>query len=132
MTRILDSYVAAQGLGFVFHPRAVVRFEGSEVEPDLMVRPGTGPSGGWEKAPPPSLVVEVASPVTRRRDREQKRALYLDAGVGEYWIVDPDTRTLTVVRPDAPDAVVRDVVRWHPAGASEPLHVRLADVFSAA
>ncbi len=30
LTRLLDPYVAAHGLGFVYRPRAVLRFEGSE------------------------------------------------------------------------------------------------------
>ena len=38
LSRILDPYVAEQGLGYAYHPRSVMQFEGSEVEPDLMVR----------------------------------------------------------------------------------------------
>src|SRR5437879_10945231 len=35
---LLIPYVAANALGMVYSPRSVVRFDGSEVEPDLMVR----------------------------------------------------------------------------------------------
>src|SRR2546430_9950820 len=50
LTRLLDPYVAAHGLGFIYHPRAVLRFEGSEVEPDLMVRqPQADPEAPWER-----------------------------------------------------------------------------------
>src|SRR4051794_26209806 len=39
LARILDPYVAAQGLGLVFRPKAVFRIgKDVEVEPDLMVR----------------------------------------------------------------------------------------------
>ena len=38
LARILEPYVDARKLGQVYRPRAVIRFEDSEVEPDLMVR----------------------------------------------------------------------------------------------
>lgn len=37
----------------------------------------------------PSLVVEIISPQTRRRDHAKKIKVYMDGGVSEYWIVDP-------------------------------------------
>ena len=129
LTRILDQYVAANDLGFVFHPRAALRFEGSEAEPDLMVRRKESPDQDWETMPPPSLLVEVLSASTRRRDRKEKRDFYLDAGVAEYWIVDPETNTITAIRRSEPDALHRDTVRWWPKGAAEPLDVVLTELF---
>ena len=70
-------FVAANERGDVYHPRSVIRFRGSEVEPDLMVRrPHPEPEAAWEALPVPLLVVEVISPGTRRRDQEQKKAFY--------------------------------------------------------
>ena len=43
----------------------------------------------------PDMVVEVLSPSTARRDRLDKLLEYQKAGVREYWIVDPETRTLS-------------------------------------
>jgi Uma2 family endonuclease len=45
---------------------------------------------------PPDLVVEVISPSTRRTDRVDKFQEYARAGVDEYWIVDPEARTIEV------------------------------------
>jgi len=38
---ILARFVRAERLGNIYRPRAVIRAGGSEVEPDLMVRPAT-------------------------------------------------------------------------------------------
>ena len=131
LTRILDPYVAANELGLVYRPRAVVRISrNTEVEPDLMVRqPQDRPKATWKSAPLPSLIVEVLSDSTRRRDHVSKRTSYIDAGIPEYWIVDGDERTICVVRPGRADVIATDVVSWHPAGAAKPLVVRLRDVF---
>ncbi|MBF2084324.1 Uma2 family endonuclease [Thermoleptolyngbya sp. C42_A2020_037] len=48
--------------------------------------------------PPPALVVEVVSPgqVNRDRDYRHKRTEYAARGIAEYWIVDPETRQVTL------------------------------------
>jgi len=48
----------------------------------------------------PELIVEIASPSTRRRDDGIKRRLYERAGVTEYWIVDPEVDRVRVYRRD--------------------------------
>lgn len=130
LSRILDPYVAANGLGMVYHPRSVMRFEGSEVEPDLMVRqPRSDKGGDWDHAPTPILIVEVLSGSTRRRDLVQKRELYLEAGVAEYWIADPEGASIRVVRGGHRDEVITNRVTWSPPGAQQSLIVDLAAVF---
>lgn len=42
----------------------------------------------------PDLVIEILSPSTARHDRIVKFQQYQRAGVREYWIVDPDTKSL--------------------------------------
>ena len=48
---------------------------------------------------PPLLVVEVVSPgeLQRERDYIAKRIQYQDCGIPEYWIVDPETKTILVL-----------------------------------
>jgi Uma2 family endonuclease len=45
---------------------------------------------------PPDFVIEILSPKTAKFDRQQKLHNYARAGVREYWIVDPATRSVTV------------------------------------
>ena len=44
----------------------------------------------------PDLIVEILSPSTARRDRKEKFIRYERAGVKKYWLVDPDSKTVTV------------------------------------
>ena len=130
LARVLEPYVAVNGLGLVYRPRAVMRVEGSEVEPDLMVRQAPPRKRtAWEDMPLPILVVEVLSPYTRRRDRMQKRKLYMDAGIAEYWMVDPEKESITIVQRGRADVTARDTLIWQPPSVSPALNVQLADVF---
>lgn len=129
--RILDRYVETHRLGRVYRPRAVIQTRDSEVEPDLMVR-RVSRSEVWSEAPLPILVVEIASPSTQRRDRGDKRGFYVDLGVPEYWIVDGEDLSVRAIRGNASDVLVRDALEWRPAGAAEPLVIRLPDFFDEA
>ena len=70
----------------------------SPVQPDFLVLlPGW--AGRLEQRGPqgtPDLLIEVLSPSNRRHDTVTKRALYARGGVREYWIVDPDDRSVEV------------------------------------
>jgi Uma2 family endonuclease len=48
----------------------------------------------------PDLVIEVLSPGIQNRDRDlkSKRSLYAKYGVEEYWIIDRETRVVSVFR----------------------------------
>jgi Uma2 family endonuclease len=43
---------------------------------------------------PPDLIIEILSPSTAQRDMLIKFRIYLQAGVREYWIVDPEAKTI--------------------------------------
>lgn len=69
----------------------------------------------------PDLAVEILSPSTRSKDMILKLYKYEKAGVREYWIVDPEHRTVTV---HFFDTDVYDPVRYSfhdqiPVGISE-------------
>ncbi len=44
----------------------------------------------------PDLVVEVLSPSTAKHDRGYKKDLYERSGVRDYWIVEPNMRSIEV------------------------------------
>jgi len=66
------------------------------VQPDLAVVCDRSKIDGKGCKGAPDLVVEILSPSTARRDRMTKFQQYQQAGVQEYWIVDPDTKTVQV------------------------------------
>lgn len=133
LTRVLFPFVTANNLGLVYSGKSALRLAGSELQPDLMVRAeAAGVMNDWENAPLPILVVEVASDSTRRRDLDQKRRFYMeDAGIPEYWSLDPELRRARVMRHGNPDLVVTDRIIWQPSGASGSLGVDLAELFQA-
>ncbi len=131
LREMLAPYVHAHHLGHVYTPHAVIQTDGSQVEPDLMVRAATSTlPETWADMPTPHLVVEILSGTTRRRDHEQKRAFYLRIGVAEYWIVDRWSRSIRVVRADVEDVINKSVLQWQPSAASEPLTINVAEYFT--
>ena len=51
----------------------------------------------------PDWIMEIVSPSNPGHEYVRKLNLYLDAGVREYWIVDPITRTVVVYHLMEPD-----------------------------
>jgi Uma2 family endonuclease len=49
----------------------------------------------WEEGKVPDIVIEITSKSTRREDTREKRALYEDIGVREYFLFDPLHEYLT-------------------------------------
>ena len=66
------------------------------VQPDIFVV-----CGGWKGAinaflGAPDMIVEILSPSNRKKDLFDKFFLYQRSGVREYWIADPEVKTITV------------------------------------
>jgi Uma2 family endonuclease len=74
--------------------------EQTVVQPDIVVfttqSPGRKTRRGFEGVP--DLMVEILSPSNRGHDLIRKSALYAEAGVPEYWVVDPVARHLIIGR----------------------------------
>lgn len=130
LNALLVPFVMANGLGYVYSGTSVITQGANELLPDLLVRQPAPPKTDWKSAPIPSLVVEVMSPSTRRRDREYKGPFYVDEiGVPEYWIVDGDRRSITVVRRGAAPFTTTDQLTWAPAGIAATHEINPVDVF---
>ena len=95
----VETFVDERNLGTVYcAPFDVVLSDTNVVQPDLLFvsneRAQIITRENIQGAP--DLVVEILSPATAERDRSVKFELYAEHGVHEYWIVDPDARSITV------------------------------------
>ncbi len=94
----LDRFVEERGLGEVlFSPVDVVLTPHRSVQPDvLFVAKSRRDIIQNQVNGVPDLAMEVISEGSWRRDRIEKKALYEQSGLPEYWIVDPERRALEV------------------------------------
>lgn len=75
----------------------------SVVEPDISVVCDKSKLDKHGCKGAPDMVVEVLSPSSLRHDRLVKLNLYQQAGVREYWIVDPENKAVQVFLQDGKD-----------------------------
>lgn len=91
-------FVRVRGGKVLFAPLRLRIREGKFREPDLVLirdaRDARRRNRFWLGA---DLTVEIVSPDAPKRDRVEKRRDYAEAGIPEYWIVDPRTETVTVL-----------------------------------
>ena len=97
--RLLERYLEQEAWGDVlFAPVSVRLWPGKYREPDLVVISSKHP----ERITPQyliggDLVIEIISPDDRNRDTVRKRHEYAQAAIPEYWLVNPEARTITVL-----------------------------------
>jgi Uma2 family endonuclease len=95
---ILAGFVEAKRLGKVYISRVAYRIGAKRgPEPDLGFVPKEleqSRQRGYIDGPP-ALAIEIVSPDSVARDYVLKRAIYEQAGVREYWILDPDEKRAT-------------------------------------
>jgi Uma2 family endonuclease len=102
VARRLEELVQRERLGIVLGSSTGYDLpSGDTVEPDVSyvssrkLARGKPAPGQFLRAVP-SLVVEILSRPTARRDRIEKKKIYEQNGVEEYWLVDPVHKTVTV------------------------------------
>lgn len=89
------------------------------VQPDLFVLrvDPAAPPMNWKDVGIPMLAIEILSPGTAARDRGAKRRIYQQAGVAEYWVVDPDARLIERwTPPDLRPEILDEALTWAPEG----------------
>jgi Uma2 family endonuclease len=99
---LLAPYFRALRMTFFTAPLDVFFPDASPVQPDIFA---LRRDGGWTRSDrgiegAPDFVAEVLSPSTRGRDLLTKRALYQQAGVQEYWLVDVEAGAVEVLALD--------------------------------
>lgn len=132
---MLRSWALRNGGKARFSPLRVRIGEGKFREPDvLFLRDANDPRRQdrfWLGA---DLVVEVVSPHDSERDTLVKRGDYAAAGIAEYWIVNPEDETVTVLALAGPEYLEHGVFRRGETAGSLLLHgfaVAVNDVFDA-
>jgi Uma2 family endonuclease len=99
LVQAFAQFIKPSGGRVRFSPLRMRLRKGKFREPDLLLlRSEKDPrrqNRYWTGA---DLALEVVSPENSERDTVEKRADYAEAGIPEYWIVKPQTETITVFR----------------------------------
>ena len=96
--RLLWTFIIERDLGEVLFAPLRVRLRPGKIrEPDIIYL-STARSRDTDRYPNGAdLVMEVVSPDDPARDYERKVFDYAEAGIPEYWIVDPQKELITVL-----------------------------------
>lgn len=100
LTTILNSYIkSSKGACRVFHAPFDVKLSDTPltiVQPDLIIVCDRDKLDGKRCNGAPDFIIEIVSPGNPADDYIRKLYYYKNAGVREYWIVDPRRKTVTV------------------------------------
>jgi len=133
LATLFRDYLERNALGEVIvAPFEVELTEDSAVQPDVLVILADRARLLTKKRMmgAPSLAVEVISYTSKRTDRLQKRQLYQEEGVPEYWVVDPELRRVERWRPgDVVPQVLTDHLVWQPTAEAPELVIDLVKLF---
>lgn len=94
---LLNTHVTQRDLGYVGFEKMLISLTRNDYEPDICFF-GTIKSQGFlptqMQFPAPDFVIEVLSPSTEHHDRDTKFQDYAAHGIGEYWIIDPESEII--------------------------------------
>jgi Uma2 family endonuclease len=93
----LKHWIKNGGAGRAFVEKCLVSLSRNDFEPDVVwfsPEKAAHFEADQRRFPAPDFVVEVLSESTEERDRGIKFEDYALHGVREYWIIDPDARTV--------------------------------------
>ena len=98
LARALSDFVSQHALGKIYiTPIDVVLTQRRVVQPDIVYISQSNQAIIQDRIRGvPDLLVEVISPGSWRRDRIDKKALYEQHGVKEYWIVDLEAGAIEI------------------------------------
>lgn len=100
LTTILNTYIRSKkGSCRVFHAPFDVKLNDTPltiVQPDLMIVCDKDKLDGKRCNGAPDFIIEIVSPGNPADDYIRKLYYYKNAGVREYWIVDPRRKIVTV------------------------------------
>lgn len=130
--RILDRFIMNKRLGIIYlAPFDVLLSDEDIVQPDILFVSRDREEIITDKniEGPPDLVIEIISDSSREIDRTIKRKLYAKYGVSEYWIVDPDERSIEVLslRKEGYETIMRvkgDNLLTSPVFAGLEIHLK--------
>ncbi len=94
----------------------------SAPDPDLAVVEGDRESWIDREVPQTALLVVEVSVSTLRFDRNKKAAIYVKAGIADYWVVDVVNRRIEVRRNPHEDGENRYGWSYDPAIVYDPTH----------
>lgn len=98
---LLKAYVNSKQIGWVGFEKVMISLTRNDYEPDICFFAAETAASfhpDQMRFPAPDLVVEVLSASTAAIDRGVKFEDYAAHGVGEYWIIDPDSETVEQYR----------------------------------
>ncbi len=134
LTQAIGAYIKSKGGRCKVYPAPfAVNLDAEDknwVEPDISVICDKNKLTDSGCLGAPDLIIEVVSPSSRKMDYVLKNALYDQAGVKEYWVVDPSKSFTIVYYYQAEDFSPTIIPFDHQlnCGIFEDLKIRISDL----